>query len=215
MNKLYLQQFPEEVRPRTLISRDAAEIRAFAAEQGEAIVLKPLAGSGGEGVFLVNSESKSNLNQMVESISRDGYVVAQEFLPQARSGDVRMLLLNATPLRMKGKYAAFMRRSASDDIRNNVTSGGMVEYVEVTDEMLHLAEVVKPKLLEDGIFFAGLDIVGDKLMEINVHCPGGLANSQRMQGPNFSHAVIEAIERKVEYLGYYRHAFNNVDLATL
>jgi len=77
INKMYFQLFPEEVRPATLITRDRNEIKEFAKEQGGSIVIKPLQGSGGQGVFLVREDDIGNLNQMIESVSRDGYVVAQ------------------------------------------------------------------------------------------------------------------------------------------
>ena len=109
LNKMYFQLFPEEVRPRTIITRDRNEIRQFADEQGANIVLKPLQGSGGTGVFLVRPEDRSNLNQMIDSVSRDGYVIAQEYLPEAEQGDTRLFLMNGQPLRYKGKYAAFRR----------------------------------------------------------------------------------------------------------
>ncbi len=86
MNKMYFQLFPEEVRPRTVITRDTSEIKAFFKEMDGNIVLKPLQGSGGQGVFLVRPEDMPNLNQMVESVSRDGYVIAQEYLPHAARG---------------------------------------------------------------------------------------------------------------------------------
>ena len=86
MNKMYFQLFPEQVRPRTLITRDRDEIKKFAKEEGENIVLKPLQGSGGTGVFLVRKDDLANLNQMIEAVSRDGYVIAQEYLPAASEG---------------------------------------------------------------------------------------------------------------------------------
>ena len=112
LNKMYFQHFPEEVRPRTLITRDAAEIRRFVeAEKGKA-VLQPLLGSGGENVFLVEDNDRANLNQMVEAITRDGYVVAQEYLPEASKGDMRLFVMNGRPLQHQGKCAAFRRIGA-------------------------------------------------------------------------------------------------------
>ena len=87
MNKMYFQLFPEEVRPRTVITRDRDEIRAFWEEQERKIVLKPLQVSGGQGVFLVRENDGSNLNQMIEAVSRDGFVIAQEYLPAAEEGE--------------------------------------------------------------------------------------------------------------------------------
>ena len=109
MNKMYFQLFPEEVRPRTLITRDRDEIKKFANDEGGNIVLKPLQGSGGTGVFLVKKDDMANLNQMIEAISKDGYIIAQEYLPAAAEGDTRLFLMNGQPLKFKGKYAAFRR----------------------------------------------------------------------------------------------------------
>ncbi|MDX1522019.1 MAG: glutathione synthetase, partial [Anaerolineae bacterium] len=214
-NKMYFQFFPEEVRPPTLITRDRHEIRRFAKEVGGKIVLKPLQGSGGQGVFMVQSTDTANLNQMVEAISRDGYVIAQQYLPAAAEGDTRLFVMNGEPLRYKGKYAAFRRVRQGDDIRSNVHAGGKIERAIIDDQMLELVEIVRPKLVQDGMFLVGLDIVGDKLMEINVFSPGGLGSAQRFEKVNFNHAVLRALERKVQYMHYYRRNFDNTEMATL
>ncbi|MFP4322663.1 MAG: glutathione synthase [Anaerolineales bacterium] len=214
-NKMYFQGFPEIVRPRTLITRDRAEIRAFAREEGGRIILKPLQGSGGSGVFLIDKDNLSNLNQIVESLSKDGYVIAQEYLPAASEGDTRMFLMNGSPLRYKGKYAAFRRVRSGDDIRSNVHAGGTIDQAIVTDEMLRIADIVRPKLVEDGMFLVGLDIVGDKLMEINVFSPGGLGSAQRFEKVNFSIPVLEALQRKVAYMGFYQRQFSNNEMSSL
>ena len=215
MNKMYFQLFPEQVRPRTLITRDREEIRKFAMEEGGNIVLKPLQGSGGTGVFLVRKDDLSNLNQMIEAVSRDGYVIAQEYLPAASEGDTRLFLMNGQPFRYKGKYAAFRRVRTGDDIRSNIHAGGKLRQAEISDMHLKIAEIVRPKLVQDGMFLVGLDIVGDKLIEINVFSPGGLGSAQKFEKANFSHAVITALERKVEYMSYYRRNFDNVEMASL
>jgi glutathione synthase len=215
MNKMYFQLFPEEVRPRTVITRSSSEIKAFFKEMGGNIVLKPLQGSGGQGVFLVRPDDLPNLNQMVESVSRDGYVIAQEYLPQASEGDTRLFVMNGQPLRYKGKYAAFRRVRTGDDMRSNIHAGGKLRQAEITDAQLKIVEIVRPKLVQDGMFLVGLDIVGDKLMEINVFSPGGLGSAQKFEKVNFTHAVIQALERKVGYMTYYRRNFDNVEMATL
>ena len=215
MNKMYFQLFPEEVRPATLITRDTKEIKAFSREQGGKIIIKPLQGSGGQGVFLVNEDQHGNLNQMVEAVSRDGYVVAQEYLEAAAEGDMRLFMMNGQPLRYKNKYAAFRRLRSSEDIRSNIHAGGEKAKAVVDDVALHIAEIVRPKLVEDGMFLVGLDIVGSKLMEINVFSPGGLGSAQQFEGVNFSVPVIESLERKVQYMGYYQRNFNNIDMASL
>jgi len=214
-NKMYFQGFPEEVRPSTIITRDRKEVRAFAKEHGGNIVLKPLQGSGGEGVFLVRQNDMSNLNQIIETLSRDGYVIAQEYLPGAEEGDTRLFLMNGQPLRYRGKYAAFRRIRTGDDMRSNVSAGGTIGKATIDDTALRIAEIVRPKLVADGMFLVGLDIVGDKLMEINVFSPGGLGSAQKFEKVNFTVAVLEALERKVDYGKFYRRNFDNVDMATL
>ena len=215
MNKMYFQLFPEEVRPATLITRDRDEIRAFAKEHDGDIVIKPLQGSGGQGVFRIKKDDLGNLNQMIEAVSRDGYVVAQEYLAEAAEGDMRLFMMNGEPLRHKGKYAAFRRLRSGEDIRSNIHAGGKKDQAVVDDRALRIAEIVRPKLVNDGMFLVGLDIVGNKLMEINVFSPGGLGSAQSFENVNFSVAVVQALERKVRYMGFYQRNFNNVDMATL
>ena len=214
-NKMYFQLFPEEVRPRTLITRDRDEIKAFAKDLGGNVVLKPLQGSGGQSVFLVRPDDMPNLNQMIEAVSREGYVIAQEYLPAAAEGDTRLFVMNGQPLRYKGKYAAFRRVRQGDDMRSNIHAGGKLRKAEITDHHLKIVEIVRPKLVQDGMFLVGLDIVGDKLMEINVFSPGGLGSAQKFEGVNFTHAVLHAMERKVEYMKYYRRNFDNIEMASL
>ena len=215
VNKSYFQLFPEEVRPQTMITRDLNDIKHFAKEHGGHIVLKPLQGSGGSGVFLLKPEDKSNLNQIVEALQRDGYIIAQEYLPAAQDGDTRLFMMNGAPLRYKGKYAAFRRVRTGDDMRSNIHAGGKLRAAEITSQHLQLAEIVRPKLVQDGMFLVGLDIVGNKLMEINVFSPGGLGSAQMFEKVNFSNAVLDAMERKVEYMTYYRRNFDNDEMATL
>ena len=214
-NKMYFQAFPEEVRPKTLITRDRSEIKAFARDQAATIVLKPLQGSGGESVFLVRPEDVPNINQMIDAVSRDGYVIAQEYLPAAAEGDMRLFLMNGQPLRYRGKYAAFRRVRMGGDMRSNIHAGGKLRKADIDDAALRLAEIVRPKIVQDGMFLVGLDIVGDKLMEINVFSPGGLGSAQKFEGVNFNHAVIKALEKKVEYMKFYRRNFDNREMALL
>lgn len=215
INKTYLEYFPKSVRPRALITRNKDEIRNFADEQGGTIVIKPLTGSGGRNVFLVRPEDAPNLNQMIEAVIRDGYVIAQEYLPAAVEGDTRLLLMNGRILRHKGEVAAIRRLRSKKDMRSNLTAGGTRAPAEVTDSMIHLAEIVAPRLIKEGIFLAGLDIVHDKIMEINVFSPGALYGASLMTGVNFMEPVITALERKVEHRKRHGQKLSNAELATL
>ena len=215
VNKTYFQLFPQDVRPKTVITRNRDEIKQFVESEGGRAVLKPLQGSGGAGVFLVRPEDKANLNQMIDSLVRDGYVIAQEYLPAAADGDTRLFVMNGRPLRYRGKYAAFRRVRSGDDMRSNIHAGGKLREAEITPTHLRMAKIVRPKLVQDGMFLVGLDIVGDKLMEINVFSPGGLGSAQKFEKVNFNVAVIESLEQKVEYMGFYQRNFDNIDMATL
>ncbi len=214
VNKLYLQTFPKCVRPRTIVTRHLGRIQEFLDQEGT-IILKPLQGSGGKGVFIVRDNAEYNLAEIFASVNRDGYVVAQEYLPAAAEGDTRLFLMNGVPLQHKGKFAAFRRVRSGDDIRSNIHAGGRLRQAELNDTMLQLADIVRPRLVEDGMFLVGLDIVGDKLMEINVFTPGGFGSAQHFEKVNFTHAVLEALEKKARYMRFYRRNFSNVELATL
>jgi len=213
-NKLYFQDFPASVRPETLISKSLEEIRDFIEQQKKGVILKPLQGSGGKNVFKIASPDDSNIKQIFEAVSEEGYLIAQSFMPAASEGDVRFFLMNGLPLQRDGKFAAFRRAPAKGEIRSNIHAGGSAVPIEVNDTMLSIAETVRPKLVQDGMFLVGLDIVGDKLLEINVFTPGGLNNLSQMYEVDFPLSVIEALERKVETRKGYRGTLSNRELAT-
>lgn len=214
LNKMYFQHFPESVRPRTVISRNPEDIRQFYEDSEHQIVLKPLQGSGGKDVFLLK-EKDTNLNQIVEAIARNGYVIAQEYLPEAKEGDVRLFMVNGQPLQRDGKYAAFRRRNKADDFRSNLSAGGKAVKTKVDDRILEIVDKIRPKLIQDGLFCVGLDIVGDKLMEINIFSPGGMLSASMLQEVNFFEPVVEAIEQKVYYKALYGDKISNKELAAL
>lgn len=192
-NKLYMHEFPIEVRPQTLIARDEDRIKDFVRSLGGKAVMKPLIGSKGDSVFFVQGPDDPNLNQMLTAVREHGYVVAQEFLEAAHDGDIRFFLLDGEPLEKDGHYAAFRRRPPDDDLRSNMSAGGTAEAVEITERELAVLEAVGPKLKADGIFLAGIDIVGDKVVEANVETPGGLESVERFTGIDFAPVIIEAL----------------------
>lgn len=213
-NKLYFQDFPASVRPETLIAKSIEEIREFIGQQKEGVILKPLQGSGGKNVFKITSSKDANIKQIFEAVSEEGYLIAQSFMPEASQGDVRFFLMNGQPLLRDGKYAAFRRAPAEGEIRSNIHAGGSAVAIKVTDTMLTIAETVRPKLIQDGMFLVGLDIVGNKLLEINVFTPGGLNNLSQMYEVDFALSVIEALERKVDIRKGYGVTLSNRELAT-
>lgn len=215
VNKMYFQSFPEAVRAETLITRYSSDIKAFAKAHNGSIILKPLQGSGGQGVFKLDKANASNINQMIEAIGRDGYIIAQAYVPAASKGDIRMFLMNGHPLRIGKKYAALRRVSASDDIRSNLHAGGKAEAVEIGDTELRVAELIRPKLMADGMFLVGIDIVGDKILEVNVFSPGGLQSCGKLAGADFTNPIIDSLERKVEIAKEFPHGFDNRALAVM
>lgn len=215
INKTYFQHFPEAVRPRTCISRDVHEIKQFIESENGHAVIKPLQGSGGASVFLVRPEDGPNVNQMIEAVTRDGYAIVQEYLPEAAEGDVRLFVMNGQPLMHEGAVAAFRRVGGGEDARSNVSAGGHVERTDVDERALQLVELVRPKLVRDGMYLVGLDVVGNKLMEINVFSPGGLHIASVHAGVDFLEAVILDLQRKVRLKGHYGRTIPNAVLATL
>ena len=215
VNKTYFQHFPEIVRPDTCITRNPASIRKFIEAHDGSAVIKPLQGSGGQNVFLIRPDDDANVNQMIEAVTRDGYAIVQEYLPDARNGDMRLLVMNGCALEVDGTFAAFRRIGQEGDARSNVKAGGRIEAAEPDDHALALVDMVRPKLIHDGMYFVGLDIVGDKLMEINVFSAGGLGVSQELTGVNFCDHVIADLERKMRSRTLYGSRLANAELATL
>jgi glutathione synthase len=215
LTKLYMEYFPDSIRPRTLITRDKNEAKDFIAAEGGYAVLKPMAGSGGRNVFLVQPYDTPNINQMLEAVARDSYFIVQQYLRDAIHGDTRLFMLNGRPFQLRGKFAALRRkrRTGDADMRSNLTAGARPVPAKVTDTILAVAEQTGPRLREDGIFLAGLDIVGDKVMEINIQSPGGLISAEQFERVPFSAGIIKAVERKLAYRKQHPDSLSNAELA--
>lgn len=197
VNKMYLQSFPAQIRPDAIITRNEQEILEFVAQHDGLAVIKPLQGSGGRNVFMIRLDVPENINQMIASVLRDGYVIVQEYLPDIVHGDTRLFMMNGKILEHEGTPGALRRLRVGGDIRTNLTAGGSAKLADVSDEMKAIAEKVGPQLVRDGMFLVGLDIVGDKIIEINVFSPGGLNTASRLTGINFMAAIIDALEAKL------------------
>ncbi|WP_424493545.1 glutathione synthetase [Salinimicrobium sp. GXAS 041] len=214
IDKLYFEELPASIKPNSIITRDKKEIMEFFESHKKKMVLKPLEGSGGRDVYLIDKNEK-NLNQIIENLSAQGYIIAQEYLPAAKEGDVRVLLMNGRVMEKDGKYGIIKRVTGEGEFRSNFNQGGTGDKSPLTDDMKKIIEITAPKLIRDGLFFVGLDIVKDKLIEINVLSPGGMDHFEEIGLPNFSDTVIEAIERKVEYKNLYKGNISNQVLATM
>ena len=214
IDKLYFEELPASIKPNSIITRDKEEILDFFENHRKKMVLKPLEGSGGRDVYLIDKNEK-NTNQIIENLSSQGYIIAQEYLPAAKEGDVRVLLMNGRVMEKDGKFGIIKRVTGEGEFRSNFNQGGTGDKSPLTDDMKKIIEITAPKLIRDGLFFVGLDIVKNKLIEINVLSPGGLDHFEDIGLPNFSDTVIEAIERKVNYKKLYKGKISNHVLATM
>lgn len=193
-SKLHLATLPQEIRPRTLVSRDPAAIRAFVAQAPGDVVLKPVSGTRGQDVFRVGPGRSENLAQIVDLLVRDGLAMAQDYVPEACDGDVRLIVLDGRLLQVGDRYAAVRRVPPSADFRSNVAVGGSPAPVEdVTPGMRRAVELAGPLLAAQGLRFVGLDLVGDRVVEVNVFSPGGLYDAERYYGVDFLGAILTAL----------------------
>lgn len=186
--KLAIARFPELI-PDTLVSADAVALREFVQRSGKA-VLKPLDGMGGKSIFLLERDDR-NLNVVVETLTDSGQrlAMAQEYLPAIAEGDKRVLLVHGRPVE---KLLA--RIPGKDDFRGNLARGGRGEGRPLGEADRAIAEAVGPVLLEHGIEFAGLDIIGDRLTEINVTSPTCVRELDTQFGINIISDLFDAID---------------------
>ena len=214
IDKLYFEELPAHIKPASVITRDKDEILEFFETHKKKMILKPLEGSGGRGVYLIDRNEK-NLNQIIENLSAQGYIIAQQYLPAAKEGDVRVLLMNGKIIEKDGKFGIIKRVSGEGEFRSNISQGATPEVSELTDEIRKIVDIISPKLIRDGLFFVGLDVVKDKLIEINVLSPGGIDGLHKIGVENFSDVVMQAIEKKLEYKKHYGVQISNRELATM
>jgi glutathione synthase len=183
--------FPD-CAPETLITRDAAMLREFLAEHGR-IVLKPLDGMGGTSIF-VAGEGDPNLSVIIETLTEFGrrYAIAQRFLPEISRGDKRILLVAGDPV-----PHALARIPAPGESRGNLAAGGRGEVVLLSDRDRQICERVAPSLLERGLLFVGLDVIGDHLTEINVTSPTCIREIDAATGSNIAGQLMDAVEARI------------------
>ncbi|KCV82907.1 glutathione synthetase [Actibacterium atlanticum] len=187
--KLLVLQFPELIPP-TMIARDLDTIRRFKDAHGD-IILKPLYGNGGAGVFRLdpNDRNLSSLHELFTGISREP-LIAQKFLPDVSNGDKRVILVDGEPV------GAINRVPQAGETRSNMHVGGRPEKVALSDRDREICETIGPVLREHGQIFVGIDVIGDYLTEINVTSPTGIQELERFDGVNIAQKVWQAIEAK-------------------
>ncbi len=192
--KLYALNFPGAIPP-TLVTQDIARLKKFMAEQGGQMIVKPLDGHGGESVFLASADDR-NLNAILEAVTRFGsqLIMAQRYLPEVRDGDKRLIVLNGEPL------GCTLRVPRDDDNRGNIHVGGNCIKAEVTGRDREICRAMRPRLERDGLYFVGLDIIGNYLTEVNVTSPTGVQEIDRLDGVNLETKVIDFVEARVAAL---------------
>lgn len=201
-NKLYTAAFGDahsNIIPATHVSKSKNYlIRRIKESTADKMILKPLNGFGGSGVILIEKSAMSNINSLLDFYinNKDGsqsYVILQDYIEGADKGDVRILLLNGEPI------GAMKRVPGTDDHRSNVTAGGSVQRHTLTKEEKALCKQIGPKLVNDGLFFVGIDVIGGKLVEVNVMSPGGITyiNKVYKLKTKLEEKVVDFLEMKV------------------
>jgi len=185
--KMYTLNFTE-VMPETIVTQDKEVIRAFVEKQ-EAAVLKPLGGKAGEGILFLQPGDR-NLNSLVEISTHQGRepVMIQSYLPAAKEGDKRIILLNGKAI------GAVNRIPTGKEFRGNMAVGGRVAQVEITEREQFICNLVAPKLVRDGLYFVGIDVIGGYLTEVNVTSPTGIREIDRLNNVQLGQEIINWVE---------------------
>ncbi|PJE34686.1 glutathione synthase [Pseudooceanicola lipolyticus] len=188
--KLLVLNFPQ-LTPPTTIARDLEVIRAFKAKHGD-VILKPLYGNGGAGVFRLdaNDRNLSSLHELFTGFSREPLIV-QKFLPAVSKGDKRVILVDGEAV------GAINRVPAEGETRSNMHVGGRPEKIDLTARDREICATIGPLLREKGQVFVGIDVIGDYLTEINVTSPTGIQELERFDGINVAAQIWQAIEAKL------------------
>ena len=199
-NKLYTAVFEDpdnEIIPVTHVSKNKDYlIKMIEESSSDKMILKPLNGFGGSGVILIEKAAMGNINSLLDFYISKGeggseYVILQEYIKGAELGDVRILLLNGLPI-------GAMRRVPGDkDHRSNVSAGGSVAKHKLTAQEKLLCKKIGPKLVKDGLYFVGIDVIGGKLVEVNVMSPGGITYMNRVYKVKLQEKVVDFLESKV------------------
>jgi glutathione synthase len=206
-SRMYLGDFPADIRTRTLVSRSKQRLKTFLRELDGPAVIKPLAPRGGEQVFYLRRRQVSNLNQIISAVTKEGYALAQEYLPEAEQGEKRLLLLNAEPIRVGDRVAIYRRRAVTTT--NGAKPGSAVRgKCDFGPVEARICDILRPKLLADGLTFVAVDIVGDRILELNVFTPGGIHAVHELYGIDAADIIIADLERRVRLRAAYRTTFD-------
>ncbi len=193
--KLYALRFPEQI-PQTFVASDMASLKLFMAELGGEMIVKPLDGCGGSGVFYLSGQDR-NTNAILEAATDNGrrLVMAQRYLPEIRQGDKRIIVLDGAPL------GAVLRVPLESETRGNIHVGGQVVKTDVTSRDREICAALAPSLKADKLYFVGLDVIGRYLTEVNVTSPTGIQEVNGLNGVRLESQVVDFVEQQVEKLG--------------
>jgi glutathione synthase len=189
--KLYALRFPE-ICPESLVTRSIADLLAFREKLGGEMIIKPIGGAGGEGVFHLSPDDR-NVRAILELATGHGarYQVAQRYLPEIREGDKRIILVDGEPA------GAVLRVPLHWESRANFHVGGSAQATGITERDREICDRIRPALIEEGILFAGIDVIGSSLTEINVTSPTGIREIRALGGPAIEEQVLDSVERRV------------------
>jgi glutathione synthase len=193
--KLYALNFPGAIPP-TLVTYEIPRLKQFMEEQGGEMIVKPLDGHGGEGVFYAHVRDR-NLNAILETVTRfeTRPIMAQRYIPEVRSGDKRLIVLDGEPL------GGTLRVPREDEHRGNIHVGGSCVKADITARDREICRMMRPRLQNDGLYFVGLDIIGDYVTEVNVTSPTGVQEVDRLDGVNLEATVIDFVESRIARSG--------------
>ena len=194
-NEKLAAMFHPELTPATLISRDTCEILKFSSEH-DRVTLKPIDGHGGKGIVFIDRHGPDN-ESLVRQVSRDEshWIIVQEYLPDAQVGDKRILLVEGEPI------GAVLRVHADGAELNNLDQGGEAVACDMDERDYEICDALKPGLIEQGIFFSGIDVIGGKLIEVNVTSPTCLQELCRFSGISHHYNIVEKCERRLAACG--------------
>ena len=200
-NKIYTAAYYDpkrELIPATHVSKNIEYLlRIIEESENEKMILKPLDGYGGSGVIVIEKSAMHNIKSLLDfyihrTEGKSSYVILQEYVEGAEDGDVRVLMLNGEPI------GALRRRPAKGDVRSNISAGGTVEKYKLTKEDKTLCKKIGEKLVRDGIYYAGLDLIGGKLIEVNVMSPGTITDINKLNNTKIQKKIVDYLERVVE-----------------
>ncbi|GAL02405.1 glutathione synthase [Photobacterium aphoticum] len=197
-NKLYTTSLPDpnnEFIPVTHVSKNREYLQRVLEEStNDRMILKPLNGYGGKGVILVEKSAKSSVKSLLDFYIGDdqNYVILQDYIEGAEEGDVRIMMLNGEPI------GAMRRVPAEGDVRSNIHAGGREVKHVLTKEEIQLCKHIGPKLVRDGLYFVGLDVIKGKLVEVNVLSPGGITRINRLNRVKLQAQVLDFAEGVVK-----------------